>query len=80
MIQVLIKNNKKKKKKKGLLFIPVIIGRQRFELAMKMRRSQLERRENVVESLRTPCKRPQIVSSRSVNAVQSQHDRRAIAA
>jgi hypothetical protein len=32
-----------------------------------------------MESLRTRYKRPQIASSRSVNAVQSQHDRRAIA-
>jgi hypothetical protein len=32
-----------------------------------------------VESFRTLYKRPQIASSRSVNAVQSQHDRRAIA-
>jgi hypothetical protein len=32
-----------------------------------------------VESLRTQYKHPQIASSRSVNAVQSQHDRRAIA-
>ena len=72
MIQVLIK-------KKGLLFIPVIIGRQRFKRATKTLRSLQERRENVVESLRTRYKRPQIASSRSVNAVQSQHDRRAIA-
>jgi hypothetical protein len=70
MIQVLIK------KKGGLLFIPVIIGRQRFEHAMKTLRSQYERRENVVESLRTRYNRPQIASSGSVNAVQSQHDRR----
>jgi hypothetical protein len=66
-------------KKKGLLSIPVIIGRKRFEHAMKTLRSQQERRENVVESLRTRYKRPQIASSRSENAVQWLHDRRAIA-
>jgi hypothetical protein len=64
----------KMKIKKVLLFIPASTGSQRFEHAMATRRSHCERHKNVVESLRTPYKRPQTTNNRKVNAVQPQHD------
>jgi hypothetical protein len=65
--------------KKGLLFIPASTWSQRFEHTMKTRGSQFERHENVVESLRTPNKRPHIINNRKVNTLQPQHENCAIA-